>query len=334
VRSEYVDDLVSPITAKPMQVESVESEEHGRIKEGILVDASGKHRVPVRNFIPRFVTGITYADSFGEQWNRYRSVQIDRENKLNLSAQRFYGSTGWRREELKGLRILEAVSGAGRFTLVMLDAGASVYSFDLSSAVDSCWSTAGPHENLCLMQADIYKIPCKKGFFDRVFCYGVLQHTPDPFRAFMSLIPFLRPGGKISIDCYIKAPLFTRWTSKYLWRWWTTRIRRQHLFKIVEWYVPYWLPIDTRLSGVPRLGRRLVGIVPCWNYTGMLPLPPAEIVQWAILDTFDALSPQYDLPQTLDEVSRWFKEAGLAEVRVEKGSNGIVGNGVEPLASR
>jgi hypothetical protein len=142
----------------------------------------------------------------------------------------------------------------------------------------------------------------------------------------MSLIPFLRRGGKISVDCYIKSPLFTRWTSKYLCRPITTRLTPRRLFKIVEWYVPKWLPIDTKLAKIPGLRKGLVGIIPCWNYTDLLPLQPEEIVSWAILDTFDALASKYDIPQTLDEVSDWFRQAGLSNVRVERGSNGIVGN--------
>ena len=326
----HIPDLVSPVTGQAMQLESVNSEEQGEIKEGTIIDLSGTHRVRIENFIARFVTGPTYSDSFGQQWNRYRSVQIDGENKLNLSEQRFYRWTGWKKEELRGLRILEAGSGAGRFTQIMLDAGAIVYSFDLSSAVDACWRTNGPHENLCLIQADIFKIPFKAESFDRVFCYGVLQHTPDPRRAFMSLAQFVRPGGKIAIDCYIKSPLFTRWTSKYLWRWMTTRMSTRRLFNIVEWYVPKWLPIDTRLASIPWAGRRLVGVVACWNYTGMLPLSSKEIVSWAILDTFDALAPKYDYPQTLDEVRHWFEESHFSDVKVEEGSIGIVGNGAKP----
>ena len=61
----------------------------------------------------------------------------------------------------------------------------------------------------------------------------------------------------------------------------------------------------------------------------MLPLGPQEIVSWAILDTFDALAPTYDKPQTKESVSRWFQEAHLSEVRVTYGANGIVGNGVK-----
>jgi SAM-dependent methyltransferase len=330
VRAEHLENLTSPVTGLAMRLQSVQTEEYGEVKEGTLVDVSGKHIVPIRNFIPRFVTDAAYTESFGDQWNRYRAIQIDGENKLKLSAERFYRWTCWKKDELCGLRILEAGCGAGRFTQVMLEAGAEVYSLDMSSAVEACWRTNAPHRNLCLVQADIYRIPFRTQFFDRVFCYGVLQHTPDPRKAFLSLIQFLRPGGKIAVDCYIKSRPLTRWTAKYLWRPITTRLSSQTLFRIVEWYVPKWLPIDTKLARVPRIGGRLVGIIPCWNYTGMVPLSPEQIRQWAILDTFDALAAKYDYPQTCSEVLAWFNEAGLANVEVRRGSNGIVGNGIKP----
>ena len=334
MRPEHLDNLASPVTGLSMRLELVESQEHGEIKEGTIVDASGKHAVAIRNFIPRFVTDAAYTESFGEQWNRYRSVQIDSENKLNLSAERFYRWTGWEKDELRGLRILEAGCGAGRFTQIMLEAGATVYALDMSAAVDACWRTNGPHNNLCLLQADIYQIPSRTQFFDRIFCYGVLQHTPDPRRAFMSLIRFLRPGGKISMDCYIKSSRLTRWTSKYLWRAITTRLSPQALFKIVEWYIPKWLPIDTKLARIPGIGKWLISLIPCWNYTDLLPLKSEEIIPWAILDTFDALAPKYDKPQTLEEVRSWFRQAGLSNVRVERGSNGIVGNATKPNSAQ
>ncbi len=330
MRTEHLAGLVSPLTGQAMHLTAIESREDGEVKLGKLIDGSGKHEVPIRNFIPRFVEGTSYADSFGTQWNRYRAVQIDGENKLKLSAERFYRWTGWTQTELRGRRILEAGCGAGRFTQIMLDAGANVYSFDLSSAVDACWHTNGPDPNLCLIQADLRQLPFPAEFFDRIFCYGVLQHTPDPRKAFMALIPLLRRGGKISIDCYVKSYRLGRWTSKYLWRPITTRLSPQTLFKIVEWYIPKWLPIDTKLSRIPGIGRWLVGIVPCWNYTDLLPLDRNEVLPWAILDTFDALAPRYDKPQTPDAVASWFSDAGLTQIRVERGSNGIVGNAIKP----
>jgi hypothetical protein len=125
---------------------------------------------------------------------------------------------------------------------------------------------------------------------------------------------------------YRKAEYVDRWSSKFLWRPLTTRLPRAWLRRVVEWYVPRWLPLDTRLARVPRVGRFLTAVVPCWNYTGLLPLSPEELRAWAVLDTFDALSPRYDFPQTLEAARGWCEEAGLVDVDVRPGGNGILIN--------
>ena len=51
-----------------------------------------------------------------------------------------------------------------------------------------------------------------------------------------------------------------------------------------------------------------------------------------MLDTFDALSPRYDEPQTLETVQEWVREAELAEADVRYGGNGIVVTGRRPSA--
>jgi len=51
---------------------------------------------------------------------------------------------------------------------------------------------------------------------------------------------------------------------------------------------------------------------------------------WAILDTYDALSPRYDLPQTLDSARQWCDAAGLVDVTVREGGNGILINARRP----
>jgi SAM-dependent methyltransferase len=316
--------LREPGTDARLEIKSVQVEESGEIKEGELFSESGK-TYPIANFIPRFVPNDSYAASFGEQWNIYRRTQLDRYNGLTLSRDRFFSDTGWSKGELSDALVLEAGCGAGRFSQVILDAGARLCSFDYSTAVDAAFANNGPHPRLTLVQGDIFKIPYKRGVFDKVFCFGVIQHTPDVKKAFMSLIPFLKPGGKIAVDCYIKTKWNNRWTSKYWYRPLTKRMSRERLRRFVEWYIPRWIPIDNRLQKVRVLRYVVPAIVPCWNYTGMLPLSDQQVREWAILDTFDALSPAYDDPQTPETVRSWFEEAGLEEIEVRKGGNGVIG---------
>lgn len=275
-----------------------------------------------RNGIPRFVPDDGYAESFGDQWNAYRRVQLDSATGKPLSRERLFGGTGWP-ERLDGERILEIGAGAGRFTEVLLDAGAEVWAVDASSAVDAVRANLGEHERLHLAQADLFDLPFDRGSFDRVLCLGVLQHTPDPRAAFVTICDHARPGGFVAADVYRRAPYVDRWSAKTLWRPITTRMPRALLRRIVEWYIPRWLPIDTRLARVPKVGRFLTAAIPCWNYTGLLDLDREQLRAWAILDTFDALSPRYDQPQTVEAVREWVAAAGLVDAEIRHGGNGI-----------
>jgi SAM-dependent methyltransferase len=330
MRPAAVEFLRVPGTHSHLKIQSVTDEEQNEIKTGELIAESSGSTYPIINFIPRFVSDDSYTASFGEQWNRYRRTQLDRFNGTTLSRDRLLEGTGWTPAELNGQSVLEVGCGAGRFTQVLLDAGANLCSLDYSSAVEACWSNNGPHERLTLVQADLYRIPYAEEFFDKVFCYGVLQHTPDVKRAFMSLVPHLKSGGKLAVDLYRKTPWITRWTSKYWYRPITKRMSRDLLRRLVEWYVPRWIPIDNELQKVRVLRYAVPAIVPCWNYTGTLPLTAEQIVSWAILDTFDALSPKYDFPQTEETLAAWCEEAGLENVRIKAAGNGITCNACKP----
>jgi 2-polyprenyl-3-methyl-5-hydroxy-6-metoxy-1,4-benzoquinol methylase len=268
-----------------------------------------------------------YANSFGEQWNRYRRIQLDSVTGKPLSRERFFEGTSWP-ERLDGERVLEVGCGAGRFTEVLVSTGAEVVAVDATEAVEACRETVG--DAATIVRADLFDLPFPEESFDRVFCYGVMQHTPDPRAAFLTIVHYARPGGVVAADVYRKPEYVDRWSSKYLWRPLTTRMPRSWLRRLVEWYVPRWLPVDTRLARVPKIGRFLTAVVPCWNYTGLLPLSQDELEAWAVLDTFDALSPRYDKPQTLEAVREWCAAAGLVDVDVRPGGNGILINGQRP----
>ena len=330
MRPGSIDLLRSPETRSRLKTRLVAEEQEGEIKTGELIAESSGQTYPITNFIPRFVGDDSYTASFGEQWNRYRRTQLDRFNGTSLSRERLFSGTGWAPEELIGQRVLEVGCGAGRFTQVLLDAGTELCSLDYSSAVDACWLNNGPHERLTTVQADLYRMPFPHNFFDKVFCYGVLQHTPDVKGAFMALVPFLKAGGKLAVDLYRRTPWISRWTSKYWYRPITKRMQRDLLRRIVEWYVPRWIPIDNALQRVRVLRYAVPALVPCWNYTGMLPLTPDQIKSWAILDTFDALSPRYDSPQTESTLRAWCEEAGLEGVEIRVGGNGLICNARKP----
>ena len=277
----------------------------------------------------RFRSEDGYNDTFGLQWNRFRQAQLDHINGTDLSRQRVDVS-GWDLSRLRGLRLLEAGSGAGRFTRIFAETGALVTTFDYSSAVNANVTNNGHYPTVEFAQADILDMPFAPKAFDLVFCHGVLQHTPDPARAFRELVARLRPGGRISIDIYRKDLSIRPWKSKRLWRWLTTRTEPARLLRFLEWFIPRWLPIDTRIKRIPKIGTYLGSIIPCWNYHDR-PLSEEDKVTWAIMDTFDALAPKYDIPASMSQVQRWCRECGLVDVQVFPGGNGVVANGRMPI---
>jgi len=305
----------------------IAKETNGDVKEGSLKCVKCGERYVIKNFIPRFVPEENYAKSFGFEWNMHSKTQIDKFNGANLSHDRFYDSTNWE-HELKNQKILEVGCGAGRFTQIALETGAEVFSFDYSNAVDANLANNGDNENLYLFQADIYKMPFKKGIFDKIFCLGVLQHCPDVKKAFFSLLPYLKKGGEIVIDLYEKT-----WRSYILphnyCRLITTRIDPEKLYSIIRKMVPILVPVKRKIKKLPILGRRLQEFIPVVDYSGKLPLNDEQIRDWEILDTFDTFSPKYTNPQTIDDVKNWFLEAGLKNIQVKRGGNGILGKGIK-----
>lgn len=281
---------------------------------------------PVRDAIPRFVPDDQYAGSFGYQWTKFRRTQLDSVTGIPISGDRLFAASGWPRD-LSGQLVLEAGSGAGRFTEILVGTGATVVSFDLSSAVDANSANNGHAPNLTILQASIFDIPVREGACDKVICLGVLQHTPDPARAFSSLVRLLRPGGEIVIDVYAR-----RWRAmvgwKYVLRPLTKRMRKETLYRWIERVVDALLPASIWLEWMfGRAGARLLPIVQ-YSRQG---LSGSVNREWAILDTFDMYSPAHDRPQTLEDVRAWFHDAGLAGIYVAYGPNGVVARGTRPL---
>lgn len=325
MHARLVGPLRCPETGQPLKLEEQEERE-GRIYSGWLVSQGNGKRYPIREFIPRFVPEDNYAKSFGLQWNLHARTQLDSFTGQTITHDRLFRTTGWP-DNMPNVRILEAGSGAGRFTEVLLETGAEVYSFDYSLAVEANAANNGANPRLHLFQGDIFRIPFAEGTFDRVLCLGVIQHTPNPESAFTSLARQVRPGGELAIDVYARRlSAMLHW--RFLLRPITRRIDKALLYKFVERLTPLLLPVAVFLRRIAgKVGARLVPVAEF----STLGLPPHLHRQWAILDTFDWYSPAYDSPQTLKTVRRWFDNAGFVDVTVEYGFNGVIGRGRRPV---
>src|SRR5712692_2868916 len=242
MRLNHLNLLVSPKSKRPLTLGQPLVLEGSRVKEGVLIEPSSGQSYVITNFIPRFVSEDNYARSFGVEWGIHNRTQYDAYSGFGLSKERFENETQWGRE-LRGEIVLEVGSGSGRFTAHALETGATVVSFDYSRPMRANYHSNGNHDDLLLVQASVYEMPFPRESFDKAFCFGVLQHTPDPREAFCSIVRHLKPGGRIAADIYAKTA--RRWllNTKYWLRPFIDRGNPQALYDNVKRYVDFMWPI-------------------------------------------------------------------------------------------
>jgi len=310
--------FVCPTCRESLRLEAVENKERDRIRKGLLICGTAQHRFQVCEFIPRFILTDDITSSFGFEWNKHPRTQFDSVNGMRLSEERFFRQTHWPKD-LSGQKILEVGSGSGRFTEIALQTGARVFSVDSSRAVDANWNNNRDHPNLILCQASLYALPFPEDYFDKVFCFGVLQHTPDVALAFATIAKVVRPGGELVVDAYNKNYWRNFHTPIYLIRPITKRISHDTLYRRLSWWVPRLLPVSTWLwDHIPFIGRQVSALVPLANYHGLLPAKSEEIFeQYSLLDTFDTLSAKYISPQRPATMHQWFLDSGYENIELD-----------------
>lgn len=328
MRTEHLSLLVCPRSKRPLVLGERRVLEESRVREGVLVEPVSGTCYPITDFIPRFVPEQNYARSFGVEWTVHSRTQYDATSGFAVSRDRFEKETRWARD-LRGELVLEVGSGSGRFTTHALQTGATVVSFDYSEAVEANYGSNGKHMNLLLVQASVYEMPFRLDCFDRAFCFGVLQHTPDPRRAFSSIVRHLKPGGRIAADVYVKDLRNWLLNPKYWVRPFVSRKNPHTLYDALKRYVDLMWPLARILRKIPRIGATLNWklLIADYSATALQHADDATLKQWAYLDTFDMLSPMFDKPQSLRTFRQWFCEAGLEDVDVHYGYNGLEGRG-------
>ena len=248
------------------------------------------------------------------QWNLFDKTQLDREGDgLALSHERLVAESGWKLSELNGIDVLEVGSGAGRFSKALLEySQAQLYSVDYSDAVSSNHKNNGKiaPDRFHLFQASIYEMPFPDDAFDKVFCFGVLQHTPDFESAVEALISKAKPGGEVVVDFYPVNGWWTKVHAKYIFRPWTKGMSHERLFKIIENNVDWLIKLSGQLN---RLGLGiLTRILPLVDLRTLpqVGLSETQFREWVVLDTFDMFSPEHDHPQRIKDVAAMFGKFG------------------------
>jgi 2-polyprenyl-3-methyl-5-hydroxy-6-metoxy-1,4-benzoquinol methylase len=306
----------------------------GPVESARELVCSAHCRVPVVKGVPRFVAQTSYADAFGIQWNAFRKTQLDSYTGTTISRDRLTRCFGGSLRVVEGKSVLEVGCGAGRFTELMLAAGARVFACDLSSAVDANYLNCNGAGDYFVCQADVRNLPAARNAFDFVMCLGVIQHTPNSEETIAGLTRYLKPGGTLVIDHYAHAYphndlqnllrallirlsagtsksvtlLFTRlllplhrlgWSDKR-GRWRVRRFLRKYS-PVVDYYEAY-----------PQLGKRL-------------------LAEWALLDTHDTLTDHYKHFRSVEEIESCLQACGLVDLVVYYGGNGVEARARMPL---
>lgn len=316
--------LRSPKTGRPLDLTVTEMDGE-RIKTGSLSD--GESTWPIVRYIPRFVPASDYWDSFSLQWQNHPEIMHSLHSNMTAYKERFEKETNWGKH-LEGQLLLEAGCGTGSFTEFALQTGATVVSFDVSAGVESNYQHYGDNKNLLLVQASIYEMPFEKNF-DKVFCFGVIQHTPDPKASFFKLIEMLKPGGKIATDIYADVEL-TKYhgmlRTKYFVRKFVKDMKPKTLYTLIKWYVRIFWPVFRLVQKIPRIGMIISQHFLFDNYGPRLKgMRPDMYAEFAVVDIIDMLGAAYDLPATKETFLSWHTEARLADIDVDYGYNGLEG---------
>lgn len=275
-------------------------------------------RVPVVRGIPRFASSDDSGAAFGWQWKQFQRSQLDSYTGTTISRDRLTHCLGGSLEAVRGKTVLDAGCGAGRFTEVLLDAGARVVATDISSVVEASYANCGTSRGYFICQADLLDLPVAPRSFDVVICLGVVPHMPDPDRTIAALAGYVKPGGLLAIDHDSRAypaPSSRRLLRALLLRMPPERARYVAL-GITRTLLPLHRALWHRRRGFGRVRRYLARVSPVVDYYDTYPELGPELAKRALLETPVALTDRFQHVRDPEEIRAILSSLGLRDVEV------------------
>lgn len=250
---------------------------------------------------------------------------------MPVSENRIRIETKWP-EETPGEVILEVGSGSGRFTEQLIKKKATIVSFDSSVAVEANYASHGENPSVLIVQADIRSMPFRKGYFDRMVCIGVLQHTPTPNETIRMITNMVKPGGSCVMDIYRRHPWYRHmWNTRFWVRPFVRGMEPEKLYRLCKTYVHFMWPLARIITKLPygrSINQKL--LVPELMTSHKYKNFSNELHrEWAVLHLFDWLNPTFDQPQHIETFHTWLIDAGLTNVETNFGYGGIEGRGIK-----
>lgn len=247
------------------------------------------------------------ADSFAYEWRVFGGLRDEwRANFLGYMRPH-------EADFFAGKSLLDVGTGSGRHSHQAALLGAEVAAVDLGGSIDVARRNL-PAEVLTV-QADAEDLPFEPASFDMVMSIGVLHHLPDPYRGFMSIVEYAKPGGHVHVYVYWQPPLAAHrriLAAVTSLRRLTVRLPHRLLHLLcyplaAALYATVVLPY--RALRHRRRGRAIAECLPLKAYADY---PFAVCVN----DQFDRFSAPIENRYTRQEVEAWLRDAGLEEVQV------------------
>ncbi len=260
-------------------------------------------------------------------------LECARRCRSSISRDRLARCLGGSLDVVTARSVLEAGCGAGRFTEILLAAGARVFAVDISDAVVASHANFGGTPGYFVCQADILELPVAPASFDVVICVGVIQHTPSPERTIAALARQVAPGGLLVLDHYsVGHPLPP---ARRLARAALLKLRPKAAGRAALAVAKALLPFHRALWGTNRFQRRLRRYIqtlsPVVDYYDAYPQLSREILtEWALLDTHDTLTDRYKHLRSKDEIRRCLESLGLEHIEIDEAGNGIEARARKP----
>ena len=262
-------------------------------------------------------------------------MQLDSYTKLKLSETRIQRII---REpidkSLKGKKVLEVGCGAGRFTEILAQYADEIYVVDATDAILACKDNTKDFKNIKYFKCDLLNMPFLKASFDVVVCIGVLQHTENVKKSVVQIAEFVKPGGKIYVDCYTY-----KWKNLppplggfgNIFRLFVKRLDSKKALSVTKIWVDYFFPKHWKYRNSKIMQALLFRISPVRFYYPWLGLKSREdYYQWALLDTYDGSADYYKHRKTLNQLKSILESANLIIEKIEKAGNGIEAEASKP----
>lgn len=323
------------------------TEKHNEIYSATLECSGCKAQFPIKNYIPRLIDDYNYSESWGVLWKETGAILRDSftgtpwhynaiHGKYSEAAGENLSPFGFEwPTDMHGKKILEIGPGTGNCTEHLVNTGADVLCVDMSEAIDTFSEELLTKPNINVIQCDINKGFIPENYFDRIWLFQVLQHTPAPPETLKNIRKFLKPGGEIAFTSYSSS--FNPWYYRF-----TKKVNNQLSWNLISKWIPVLIPVKYRLQKffciirLPVMAkvirvlfgpidprdvyfRTLEGLAD--NYVmGMMWKKTRDkelLMKYVIINTFDAITPEYtNCCKDEELMEEWLKDAKYSTYKI------------------